>query len=294
MRHPSGMEVKQFSVAEPTDTHRSAQVTAGPARRRPNVGHRSRVGLAMRVALFVTCLNDTLFPDVGRATVRVLERLGVTVDFPLAQTCCGQMHFNSGYPDACLPMLRQFVRAFADYDLVVTPSGSCAAMVRQHHPRLARRAVGPDARSLVEEIDLLVPRVVELTEALVDVLGVEDCGASFPHRVTYHSTCHSLRLLDIGDRPLRLLRAVRGLELVDLEGADQCCGFGGTFALKNPEVSTAMGTDKLHAVLRTDAEVLTAGDSSCLMHLGGLLHRAQAGIEVRHLAEILAAEERAR
>lgn len=247
--------------------------------------------MSMRVALFVTCLNDTLFPEVGRATVRVLERLGVTVEFPLAQTCCGQMHFNSGYQDACLPMLRQFVRAFADYDLVVTPSGSCTAMVRTHHPLLARRAVGPDARWLVEEIDLLLPRVVDLTEALVDVLGVVDCGASFPHRVTYHSTCHSLRLLGVGDRPRRLLAAVRGLELVELEGAEECCGFGGTFALKNPEVSTAMGTDKLHAILRSGAEVLTAGDSSCLMHLGGLLRRSQAGVEVRHLAEILAAEE---
>jgi L-lactate dehydrogenase complex protein LldE len=226
----------------------------------------------VRVALFVTCFNDTLFPDTGRAVVTLLERLGHEVEFPEGQTCCGQMHFNSGYADDGLALARRFERVFADADVVVSPSASCVGMVREHCPALAGR-------------------VHELTELLVDVLGVTDVGATFPHRVTLHPTCHSLRLLKLGDRPRRLLEAVQGLELVELEDAQECCGFGGTFAVKNADTSMAMLSDKLRRVLDTRAEVCTAADTSCLMHIGGALRRMRAGVRTMHLAEILAAQE---
>jgi L-lactate dehydrogenase complex protein LldE len=230
----------------------------------------------MRVALFVTCVNDTLFPGTGKAVVRLLERLGCEVDFPPEQTCCGQMHFNTGYRAGALPMAQRFVTVFAGYEAVVVPSGSCAAMVREWYPSLGIEPPGG---------------VFELTEFLVDVLGVTDVGAYFPHTVTYHPTCHSLRSLRAGSRPTDLLAAVRGLTLVPLDGADECCGFGGTFALKNPAVSAAMCTDKVRNVLGTEAEVLCAADNSCLMHIGGALSRQRTGVRVMHLAEILASTE---
>jgi L-lactate dehydrogenase complex protein LldE len=230
----------------------------------------------MRVALFVTCVNDTLFPDTGRAVVRLLERLGCTVEFPEAQTCCGQMHFNTGYRDDARPLARRFAAAFEGYDAVVVPSGSCAAMVREWYPTLG---VTPPSG------------VHELTEFLVDVLGVTDVGAYFPHTVTYHPTCHSLRSLRIGSRPFELLSAVRGLTLAPLAGAEECCGFGGTFSLKNPSVSAAMCADKVRHVLDSGAEVLCAADNSCLTHIGGALTRQRTGVRVMHLAEILAATE---
>ncbi|HET7726218.1 MAG TPA: (Fe-S)-binding protein [Candidatus Limnocylindrales bacterium] len=238
----------------------------------------------MRIALFVTCFNDLLFPEVGRAVVTLLGRLGHEVAFPEGQTCCGQLHFNTGYRDACVPMVRRFVDVFRPYDVVVTPSASCAAMVRSHHATVAEMA--GDAR-LGTGVAEVAPRVRELTEFLVDDLGVSDVGASFPHAVAFHPTCHSVRLLGIGDRPQRLLSAVDGLRLVDLPGADECCGFGGTFAIKNEATSVAMGLDKLAAIRSTGAEVLTSADTSCLMHLGGLLTRSSAPIRVMHLAEIL-------
>jgi L-lactate dehydrogenase complex protein LldE len=248
----------------------------------------------VRVGLFITCFNDTLFPQVGRATVEVLERQGVEVDLPLAQTCCGQMHFNSGYRDECIPLVARFTEAFAGYDAVVTPSPSCASMVRHHHPTVARLAEDRGrAPGLMEQVAQTGPRVYELCEFLIDVLGVTDVGASFPERVSFHPTCHSRRLLGIGDRPERRLRAVRGLELVDLPRSEACCGFGGTFAVKNPDTSTAMGNDKVHDVLDTGAPVLTAADTSCLLHLDGLLSRLGAGIRVMHLAEILASRDSA-
>jgi len=244
----------------------------------------------MRIALFITCFNDTLFPGTGRAVVTLLERLGHTVDFPQEQTCCGQMHFNTGYRPDAMPLVSRFADTFAPYDAVVTPSASCAGMVRENHLVLAGQ-YGPAA--LQDKVAGLVPRVHELTEFLVDVLGVTDVGAYFPHRVTYHPTCHSLRGLRLGDRPLRLLRAVRGIDLVDLPQSDSCCGFGGTFAVKNAETSTAMLADKMHGVLDTRAEVLCAADNSCLMHIGGGLNRLRSGVRTMHLAEILAATERA-
>jgi len=173
----------------------------------------------MKVGLFVTCLNDTMFPQTGQATVRLLRRLGVEVDFPKAQTCCGQMHVNSGYVPEAIPAVRAFVDAFAGYDAVVTPSGSCAASVRHQHPVVAERS---GDTTLVRGVDSLAPRVYELSEFLVDVLGVVDVGAYFPHKVTYHPTCHGLRMLKVGDAPLRLLRAVRGLDLADQPDAEAC------------------------------------------------------------------------
>ncbi|MEU0508416.1 (Fe-S)-binding protein [Amycolatopsis sp. NPDC006125] len=242
----------------------------------------------MKVAVQVTCINDAMFPDTGKAVFTLLRRLGVEADFPVAQTCCAQPMVNTGYLDEAVPVVRNFVDAFAGYDAIVTPSGSCAGSVRHQHSIVARRS--GDSR-LQEAVAETSPKVYELTEFLVDVLGVTDVGAYFPHRVTYHPTCHSLRMLGVGDRPLRLLREVRGLDLVELPAADECCGFGGTFAVKNAETSTAMGADKARHVLDTGAEVLVAGDNSCLLHIGGLLSRQRTGVRVMHLAEVLAGTE---
>ena len=239
----------------------------------------------MRVALMVTCLNDALFPDVGKATVRLLRRLGVDVAFPDGQTCCGQPMVNTGYVDEAVPAVRAFVDAFHGFDHVVTPSGSCAGSARHQHALVARRTGDAGLATAVAEVS---PRVLELSEFLVDVLGVTDVGASFPHTVTYHPTCHSLRMLGVGDRPLSLLREVRGIRLVDLPDAQSCCGFGGTFAVKNADTSMAMLSDKVRHVLDTRAEVCTAADTSCLMHIGGALRRQRTGVRAMHLAEILA------
>ena len=246
----------------------------------------------MRIALFVTCLGDTLFPEAGRSSVALLERLGHTVAFPRRQTCCGQMHANSGYADVALGLVRRFVRAFDDpsFDAVVAPSGSCVAMVRHQYPRLAAEMAD---RTLEQRARRLGDRVFELSEFLVDQLGVEDVGAYYPHRVVYHPACHALRALGVRDAPLRLLSNVRGIDLQELPEAESCCGFGGTFAVKNAEVSAAMLTDKLAAILRAEAEVCTALDSSCLMQIGGGLARLRSGVRTAHLAEILCATDAA-
>ncbi len=239
----------------------------------------------MRITLFITCYNDTLFPETGKAVVRLLERLGHSVDFPLQQTCCGQMHYNTGYQQEALPLLRHFVEVFRDAEVICAPSSSCVAMMRDHYLKMAEAS---GDKALERDTALLLPRVHELTELLVDRLGLEDVGAYYPHRVTYHASCHSLRSLCLGDKPLRLLRQVRGLELVELSNIDRCCGFGGTFAVKNPDVSAAMLSEKLKDVEDTAAEVCTAVDNSCLMHILGGLHRQRAGVSARHIAEILA------
>ena len=242
----------------------------------------------MRVALFITCFNDTLFPETGRATVEVLERLGVEVDFPLAQTCCGQMHFNTGYQREAIPLVKRFAKVFDGYEAVVAPSGSCVSMVRELYPMAAELA--GDSR-LAEKVQDLGPKVLELSEFLVKKLGVTDVGAHYPHRVTYHPTCHSLRMLKVGGAPLELLRNVRGIDLVELSEPEECCGFGGTFAVKNADTSAAMLSDKIRHILDTGAEVCTAGDNSCLMHIGGGLNRLRAGVGTVHLAQILATGE---
>jgi len=245
----------------------------------------------VRIALFATCLADALFPDAAKATVTLLERLGHEVVFPRGQTCCGQMHVNTGYLDEALPLVRQHVEVFEPYEAAVAPSGSCVGSVRHQHAMVARRA-GDTA--LAERAEAVAGRTYELSELLVDVLGVTDVGAHYPHRVTYHPTCHSLRLLRVGDKPLQLLREVRGLDLVELPQAEVCCGFGGTFSVKNADTSTAMLADKMANVLTTRAEVCTAGDSSCLMHIGGGLSRMKTGVRTVHLAEILASTEGSR
>jgi L-lactate dehydrogenase complex protein LldE len=237
----------------------------------------------MRIALFITCVNDLMYPGTGRAVVSILERLGHTVEFPPAQTCCGQMHANSGYRAEAMPMVRGFAQTFTGYDAVVAPSGSCVAMVRDSYPRLA----AGDER-LAAAVAEVAPRTYELAELLVDVLGVTELGAVFPHTVTYHPTCHGLRMLRLGDKPLTLLRAVSGLELRPLPGAEECCGFGGTFALKNAGVSAAMLADKCDAVTGTGAEYVVAADNSCLTHIGGGLSRRAAAARPIHYAEILA------
>jgi L-lactate dehydrogenase complex protein LldE len=243
----------------------------------------------VRVSLFITCYNDTLFPQTGKAVVQVLERLGHTVEFRAAQSCCGQMHWNTGYLREAVPLIRHFVEVFNDAEAVCVPSSSCVAMIRDHYRKAAIET--GDAR-LLAEVESVVGRVFEFSEFLVKKLGVEDVGATYPHRVTYHASCHSLRSLQLGDIPFKLLRKVRGIELVDLEGLEQCCGFGGTFAIKNADVSSAMLVDKVVSVLNTCAEVCTAVDNSCLMHLYGSLHRQRSFTRTAHLAEILASEAR--
>ncbi|ACZ29923.1 protein of unknown function DUF224 cysteine-rich region domain protein [Xylanimonas cellulosilytica DSM 15894] len=244
----------------------------------------------MRIALAATCIADTLFPAAPQAVVRLLERLGHEVVVPPGQACCGQMHVNSGYVDEAVPVIRNHVRTFApvadgEWDAVVMPSGSCTGCVRHQQAAVARRVGLHDLAATAQAV---AAHTYELSELLVDVLGVTDVGAWFPHRVTYHPTCHSLRMIGVGDRPLRLLRAVEGIDLVELPRAESCCGFGGTFALKNADVSAAMLADKTANVRSTTAAVLTAGDMSCLMHIGGGLSRQRSGVAALHLAEILA------
>ncbi len=239
----------------------------------------------MKIALFITCLADAMFPAVGQATVALLNRLGHEVVFPGDQTCCGQMHINTGYQQQALPMVQSFARVFESYDAIVAPSGSCVGSVRHQHELIASRF---GSSGLVADVQAVAAKTYELSELLVDVLGVTDVGAYYPHRVTYHPTCHSLRMLRVGDKPLQLLRGVEALELVELPDAEECCGFGGTFAIKNVDTSTAMLADKMRRVLDTQAEVCTAGDSSCLMHIGGGLSRIRAATKTVHLAQILA------
>ena len=246
------------------------------------------MGSRMRASLFITCYNDTLFPETGRAVVRLLERLGVEIDFLPAQTCCGQMHANTGFRAEAFSQARRFVQLYREAECVVIPSTSCVAMIRDQYPGLFEE---PGNEELRKHFAALLPRVYEMSEFLTDKLQVEDVGAFFPHRVTYHASCHGLRGLHVGDRPFRLLSKVRGLELVPLANLERCCGFGGTFSVKNAEVSTAMLDAKLGDLLATNAEFCTALDNSCLMHLGGALHRQNRKLEAIHLAGILASTE---
>jgi len=266
----------------------------------------------MRISLFMPCFNDALFPRTGIATVRVLERLGHDVDFPAAQTCCGQIHFNTGYRQEARRLMARFLAVFEDAQAVVAPSASCVAMVREQYPELVGETGDTDLEKRVRDLSL---KTFELSEFLVGEMGVEDVGARFPFRVAFHPTCHSFRSIQVGDAPLRLLRAVGGLDLMPLPGADECCGFGGTFSVKNPHTSLAMMEDKIRSLREAGAEVLTAVDNSCLMHLAGGMHRmgllaassesksgirdredpdpsgrdGKGRIRVMHLAEILAA-----
>ncbi len=223
--------------------------------------------------------------------VRVLERLGHTVEFPAGQTCCGQMHYNTGYQADALTLLPRFVEQFRGCEAVVVPSTSCVTMMREHYRSMAERLQATGKHDgLVADVEALLPRVFEFSELLTKKLGLTDVGAYFPHRVTYHASCHGLRGLGLGDGPESLLRAVRGIDLVKLPDVERCCGFGGTFAVKNADVSSAMLAEKIQGVLSTGAEMCTACDNSCLMHIDGALHRQRTGVRTMHLAEILASE----
>jgi L-lactate dehydrogenase complex protein LldE len=246
--------------------------------------------VVMRASLFITCYNDTLFPETGRAVVHLLERLGVELEFHPQQTCCGQMHANTGFRGEAFSQAKRFVRLYGDAANVVIPSSSCVAMIRDQYHGLFEE-LGNE--SLRKDFAALLPRVHELSEFLIDCLHVEDVGASFPHRVAYHASCHGLRALQLGDRPYRLLSKVRALTQVQIPNIDRCCGFGGTFSVKNGEVSSAMLAAKLQDIASTNAEYCTALDNSCLMHLGGAMHRQYLGIRPIHLAQILASTESA-
>ena len=252
----------------------------------------------MRIALFATCIVDAMYPKVALATVRILERLGHEVVFPPGQGCCSQMHVNSGYVEDALPVVRNHVRTFmeADYDLAVAPSGSCVASLGHQQPDVARS--GGD-EGLARDAEVVASRTLELSQLLTDVLGVTDAAAQlgswFPHTVTYHPSCHGMRLLRLGSRQEDLLRTVADIDLRPLPDAEECCGFGGTFSLKNPDVSAAIAEEKIEKVTASGASLCTGGDASCLLHLDGAMHRREArgqdGRPLRtvHLAEILAA-----
>ena len=240
------------------------------------------------VALFATCANDVMFPQTPIATVKLLERLGCKVEFPEEQTCCGQIFTNTGYYDESTGSVKNFLKAFEKYQYIVGPSGSCVGAVRHQHEMLARRSAGD---AIGDRVAAVAARTYDISEFIVDVLGLTDVGAYFPHRVTYHPTCHSMRIAKVGDKPYKLLQAVRGIDLIELPDADQCCGMGGTFSLKNPDVSVAMAGDKARNVASTGAEYLVAGDNLCLLNITGVMNRTHAGVKPIHLAEILAHTE---
>jgi L-lactate dehydrogenase complex protein LldE len=244
--------------------------------------------MPQRVSLFVPCFVDQLLPEVAVDTVKVLRRVGCEVEFPGDQTCCGQPAFNTGYWKDARPCAERFLRVFQDADVVVCPSGSCTTMVRIFYPELL--SSGP----LQAEAIALGRRTFELSEFLVKVAGVTDVGATFPHTVTYHASCHGLRELQLRDEPVQLLGKVKGLKLIEMARGDECCGFGGTFATKFESISVAMGTSKAESVAATGAEFVTAIDSSCLLHLQGILSKRHAPARTIHLATILAQDRPAK
>jgi len=236
-----------------------------------------------RVELFVTCLVDQFFPKVGESVVEVLRRVGADVSFNPEQTCCGQPAFNTGYRDEAREVAARVLDLFGDADYVVAPSGSCTSMIKVFYPELFA-----GDREALAKVERLRTRLFEFSEFLVKVMKVDDIGARFPHRVAYHDSCHLLRELGIETEPRALLGAVRDIELVDLNDYKACCGFGGTFSVKFPGVSVAMGEDKVRAALDAGAEYLVANDGGCLMHLSGLIHRKGLPLKTMHLAEVLA------
>lgn len=237
----------------------------------------------MRVSLFVTCLIDQFFPEVGLSVVRVLRKLGSEVDFPAGQTCCGQPAFNTGYRTEARDLAKRFIQIFEDSEYVVAPSGSCISMVRVFYPELFRHE--PD---WLKKAEALAARSYEFTEFVVNVLGVEDVGASYTGKVALHQSCHLLRELNVRSEPGRLLRAVKGIEIVELERSDSCCGFGGMFSIKYPHISGGILEDKIDSIEKSGADVVVAGDVGCLMHIGGGLSRQLRATRTMHIAELLA------
>ncbi len=232
----------------------------------------------MKVAIFPSCIVDTIFPEAGVAAIRLLERLGVDVDFPLEQTCCGQMHLNTGYESRARKLAQKHLSSFNQYDWVIGISTSCTTMVREFYPQLLGATTAEVGGS---------GKFLELSEFLLDVLGITELEGTFAKKVTFHTSCHSLRGIHLGDRPQRLLSMLEGIELIPLPKSDSCCGFGGTFSIKNSAISTVMMEEKLANVYWTGAEVLTAADSSCLMNLSGGIQAAKKQLAVMHYAEIL-------
>lgn len=236
----------------------------------------------MKASLFVTCLVDNFFPQVADVMVRLMNRYGVTVDLPDRQTCCGQPAFNSGYEEEARKVGFSLLEAFEDSDYVVAPSGSCSGMVHHYFPDLFKG----DAK-LSERVRKLNLKTYEFSQFMVNVLGVTDVGATFPHRVTYHPSCHATRIMGAKEEPLQLLKNVRGIELVELSHKEDCCGFGGTFAIKMPDISAAMVAEKAEHVMETNAEVLVGIDMGCMMNIGGRLRHENKPVRVMHLAELL-------
>jgi L-lactate dehydrogenase complex protein LldE len=244
----------------------------------------------MKIQLFITCLNDALFPRTGIATTEILERLGHTVEFDPRQTCCGQMHLNSGYTDEAVKLAERWLDIYESAECIVSPSGSCVANVREMFAHAGRWTHNS---SLVDRAAKMEGKLFELSEFLLEFGGMETLAPYFPHKVTYHPTCHGARALRLMDSPEKLLRQVRGLELVELSEKWQCCGFGGTFSVKNPETSSAMLNDKCAAICALEVEYCVAIDNSCLMHIGGGLRKDGRTPKVIHLAEVLASRGQA-
>ena len=237
---------------------------------------------APTVSLFIPCFVDQLFPETGLATVELLRRAGCKVHYTREQTCCGQPAFNSGFQHDTLHLAQRFIRIFDEADYVVAPSGSCLAMVKKHYAELDLS--DPER----ERWEAMRPRLFELSQVLVDELGITDVGGRWNERVAWHTSCHGYRELGIDQQPLELLRQVEGIDLIELDDRKQCCGFGGTFAAKFSALSAAIGEDKLAAIERSGAATVTATDDSCLMHIGGMLSRANSQVKALHYVRILA------
>ncbi|HXU08805.1 MAG TPA: (Fe-S)-binding protein [Blastocatellia bacterium] len=240
----------------------------------------------MKVSLFITCLIDQFFPEVGVSTVRLLRKLGVDVDFPEAQTCCGQPAFNSGYQSEARDLAKRFISIFETSEYVVAPSGSCTSMVRVFYPELLK-----DDGEWLKRAEALASRTYEFTQFVVNVLGIHDVGVSGEGKVALHQSCHLLRELKVKTEPQALLAAVKGIELVELERADQCCGFGGLFSIKYPDISGGILEDKIESIEKSGADVVVACDVGCLMHIGGGLSRASCHARTMHIAELLGKNE---
>ena len=236
----------------------------------------------MKVSLFITCLADQMYPDVGESVVRLLHRYGCEVDFPTSQTCCGQPAFNSGYQDEAREVARNLIRAFEHSDYVVSPSGSCTGMVHHYYPHLFQ-----DEPEWLAKAEALVHKTYEFAQFMVQILGITDMGATFNAKVTYHPSCHAMRLLGVKEEPLQLLSAVKGVEYIDLPHKEDCCGFGGTFAVKMADMSEAMVCEKVACVVETGADVLVSTDMGCLMNIEGRLNKEGRSIRVMHLAQLL-------
>ena len=235
------------------------------------------------VTLFVQCLVDTIYPEVGEAMVQVLLNLGTTVHCPTDQTCCGQPAFNSGYRSQARAVAQHFIEVFENSEIIVCPSGSCVDMVRHHYPELFR-----DAPRWLQRAQKLAARTFEFTEYLVDVLGVDDLGASYRGKVTYHDSCHLLRGIGVKEQPRRLLRNVAGVEFIEMNDSERCCGFGGTFSVKYPQISTAMVAEKTDNIIKSGADTVVGCDMGCLMNIQGMLSRLGSPIKVKHIAQVLA------